>query len=135
MNLTDPTGEIPPLLLILEYIWDALNIAHDVITEDEIGLVNDIAAFYIPLYPAGITKVCKIGKNLPKFTKKMLSNSKTMYEGRKIRKVDELVSKFGGKAENWKKRKGWDEFGNEWHWYENNGNRVGIKRAGEPDPF
>ena len=70
-----------------------------------------------------------------KFTKKLLSTSELIAKGRNIKKVDRLVEKFGGKAKDWKKMKGWDAHGNEFHWYENNGNRVGIKPAGEPDPF
>ncbi len=31
-----------------------------------------------------------------------------MFKGRKIRKVNELVEKFGGKAKDWKKMKGWN---------------------------
>ncbi len=66
----------------------------------------------------------------------MLSNSKTLYRGRSINKVDELVKKFGGRAKKWVKKKGWDDFGKEWHWYEHPGiGRVGIKPAGSPDPF
>ncbi|ACM22012.1 RHS repeat protein [Geotalea daltonii FRC-32] len=78
------------------------------------------------LLPIGMTE---------KFTKSILSSSEIIAKGRNIRKVDELVEKFGGKAKDWLKKKGWDEFGKEWHWYENNGNKVGKKPAGSPDPF
>lgn len=69
------------------------------------------------------------------FTKRMLSSSEIIAKGRNIRKVEELVEKFGGKAKDWLKKKGWDEAGKEWHWYENQGQRVGKKPAGQPDPF
>ena len=69
------------------------------------------------------------------FTRKMLATAETIAEGPQIRKVDELVEKFGGKRKHWKKKKGWDEHGDEWHWYENKGMKVGKKRPGEPDPF
>jgi len=70
-----------------------------------------------------------------KFTKQMLSSSEKIAEGRRIHKVEELVEKFGGKVKDWVKKKGWDERGQEWHWYENKGKREGLKRVGEPDPF
>jgi RHS repeat-associated protein len=70
-----------------------------------------------------------------KFTKEMLSNAETIAKGGAIRKVDELVEEFGGKAKDWIKKKGWDEYGDEWHWYENQGRKEGVKRAGEHDPF
>jgi RHS repeat-associated protein len=69
------------------------------------------------------------------FTRKMLSTSEVIAEGSKIEKVAELVEEFGGKARDWVKKKGFDAMGNEWHWYENQGRRVGVKPAGEPDPF
>jgi hypothetical protein len=56
--------------------------------------------------------------------------------GRRIGKADELVTKFGGKAETWKKMKTWDEFGDEIHYYEHPGiGVVGAKWAGFSDPF
>jgi RHS repeat-associated protein len=67
--------------------------------------------------------------------KQILRNSEQIAKGDKIRKVEELCEKFGGKAKDWVKKKGWDSKGNEWHWYENNGTKVGWKPAGEPDPF
>lgn len=66
----------------------------------------------------------------------MLSTSETIAKGSGIRKVDELVEKFGGRRKDWSKKKGWDASGQEWHWYEGpNGMKVGLKKAGEPDPF
>ena len=67
--------------------------------------------------------------------KEITRNSEQIAKGDKIRKVEELCEKFGGKAKDWVKKKGWDSKGNEWHWYENNGTKVGWKPAGEPDPF
>ena len=69
---------------------------------------------------------------LPKLTKETKSNSKKM---RKIDKIDELVELFGGRKNDWVKKKGWDEYGQEWHWYEKHGQIFGQKRAGEHDPF
>ncbi|QLQ32442.1 MAG: hypothetical protein HZT40_13575 [Candidatus Thiothrix singaporensis] len=77
-----------------------------------------------------------LGSVIKKAADKILSSSSELIaKGRNIRKVDELVEKFGGKAKDWKKKKGWDEKGQEWHWYENNGRKVGMKKAGEVDPF
>lgn len=70
-----------------------------------------------------------------KFTKKLLSTSELMFKGRRIKKVDRLVGLFGGKKRDWKKMKGWDDIGDEYHWYENRGKRVGLKRKGDTDPF
>ncbi|WP_019671776.1 hypothetical protein [Psychrobacter lutiphocae] len=57
-------------------------------------------------------------------------------EGGRIDKVHILVEKFGGEAKNWKKMKGWDNNGREYHWYQlKNAPSVGWKRAGEHDPF
>ena len=63
------------------------------------------------------------------------TNSEIIAKGSRIRKVDELVQKFGGRTKDWVKKKGRDSLGQEWHWYENNGKKVGWKRAGEHDPF
>ena len=72
----------------------------------------------------------------PKFTKEMISNSQVIARGRDIRKIDDLVAKFGGARKGWVKRKGWDATGQEWHWYEHHGiGRVGVKQPGEADPF
>ncbi len=54
---------------------------------------------------------------------------------KKLQKIDELVRLSGGKPKYWITKKGWHEYGQERHWYENSGRRVGLKRAGEPDPF
>jgi RHS repeat-associated protein len=67
--------------------------------------------------------------------KQITSNSEKIAQGDKIRKVEQLCEKFGGKAQDWIKKKGWDSNGNEYHWYENLGEKVGWKRAGELDPF
>jgi RHS repeat-associated protein len=67
--------------------------------------------------------------------KQVCTNSQKIAKGNDIRKVDELVQKFGGKAKDWIKKKGWDEQGNEWHWYENSGRKIGWKLLGDDDPF
>ena len=70
------------------------------------------------------------------FTSEMGSRAEVIAKGRKIRKVDELVRQYGGRARNWKKKKTWDASGNEIHYYEHPGiGRVGTKWAGEHDPF
>jgi RHS repeat-associated protein len=71
----------------------------------------------------------------PVFTRQMLSKSKIIAEGPRIDKVDKLVERFGGIPGNWKKKKGTDSNGREWHWYEYKGKRYGEKPAGDPDPF
>jgi hypothetical protein len=72
----------------------------------------------------------------PFFTKEMLSKSQVIARGPGIMKIDDLVAKFGGTRKGWTKKKGWDAKGQEWHWYEHQGiGRVGVKRAGSPDPF
>ena len=53
----------------------------------------------------------------PEWTSKMLSESEVIAQGYNIREVDELVRIYGGNPKGWKKMKGWDENGQEWHWY------------------
>jgi hypothetical protein len=56
--------------------------------------------------------------------------------GTRIHKIDKLVEYFGGTKGGWKKMKGWDDANYEWHWYEHHGvGKVGLKAAGDPDPF
>jgi RHS repeat-associated protein len=62
-------------------------------------------------------------------------NSESIAARNNIRKVEELCERFGGKAKDWVKKKGWDDKGREWHWYEKNGQKFGVKPAGRPDPF
>jgi hypothetical protein len=72
----------------------------------------------------------------PVFTKEMLSRSQVIARGKSIDKIDDLVAKFGGTRGGWVKKKGWDAAGREWHWYEHQGiGRIGVKAAGDPDPF
>jgi RHS repeat-associated protein len=71
-----------------------------------------------------------------KITKEMNSQSIPMAKGADIRKVDSLVSKFGGPAKDWSKVKTWDASGREIHYYSHpNHGKVGIKLAGQDDPF
>jgi hypothetical protein len=71
-----------------------------------------------------------------RFTREMIADSEVIARGSKIRKIDELVSTFGGTNKGWVKKKGWDASGNEWHWYEHHGiGRKGVKPAGDVDPF
>ena len=62
-------------------------------------------------------------------------NSKKIASKRNIDKVDTLCEKFGGKPADWIKKKGWDDKGREWHWYEKNGEKFGLKPNGAHDPF
>ncbi|MCU7863842.1 MAG: hypothetical protein KZQ92_07675, partial [Candidatus Thiodiazotropha sp. (ex Lucinoma borealis)] len=61
----------------------------------------------------------------------------TIARGKQINKVKQLCNKWGGKSGDWKKKKGWDQYGDEYHWYskKGSGEKYGWKRAGEPDPF
>ncbi len=71
------------------------------------------------------------------FTKEMVSSRRIIAEGRDIRKVEQLVERFGGKAAKWKKYATTDAAtGLEVHWYECDGvGKVGVKFEGEFDPF
>ena len=59
--------------------------------------------------------------SLPSFTRDFLARSKVIARGSRIRDVDRLVSEYGGRRSNWAKKKSWDDFGQEWHWYEHHG--------------
>lgn len=65
----------------------------------------------------------------------LAQSAENIAHGNKIRKVKVLCEKWGGKPKEWKKRKGWSYDGKEYHWYERNGQKYGMKRAGQPDPF
>jgi hypothetical protein len=70
------------------------------------------------------------------FTAEMLARSKVIARGRRIKRIADLVTKFGGTSRGWVKKKSWDSSGQEWHWYEHHAlGRVGLKKLGEPDPF
>ena len=69
-------------------------------------------------------------------TRMMHSTARIIAEGRRIHKVDQLVAKFGGQANKWVKMSAVDAAGREIHWYQHPGiGKVGIKLAGQPDPF
>jgi RHS repeat-associated protein len=53
----------------------------------------------------------------PDWNKTMLSEAEIIAQGRNIREVQNLVKQFGGDVKGWKKMKGWDANGQEWHWY------------------
>ena len=57
--------------------------------------------------------------------------------GKNIKKLKNLIDKWGGKGRDWRKMKGTDAQGREWHWYQKRGDgtRYGIKPPGKPDPF
>jgi RHS repeat-associated protein len=77
------------------------------------------------------------GRNLVQITKFIKNNSEVIKVGTGIRKIDRILDLFGGRSKDWVKKKGWDEAGNEFHWYEERGTGrvVGAKPAGELDPF
>jgi RHS repeat-associated protein len=69
-------------------------------------------------------------------TREMHATARVIARGGAIRKVAELVAKFGGQAKNWTKMSTVDAAGREIHWYQHPSiGKVGIKLAGEPDPF
>jgi RHS repeat-associated protein len=55
------------------------------------------------------------------FTRQMLAGALRIATGRDIDEVDRLVKDYGGTAKGWRKMKGWDAQGREWHWYEHTG--------------
>jgi len=72
----------------------------------------------------------------PIFTRHIASEVRVIARGKGIKKIKELLRRFGGTKDGWRKMKGVDEFGQDWHWYQHHGKgRVGMKRAGEKDPF
>ena len=88
------------------------------------------------LPPPPLTKAVPANAPRVNITKEMAANSEVIARGASIRKIDELILKFGGTTKCWIKKKGWDAAGNEWHWYEHHGiGRVGVKLIGEIDPF
>ena len=66
-----------------------------------------------------------------------LSQVKVIFYGKNIRKWQKLVQKWGGRAKDWRKKKGFDEAGKEWHWYKKRGDgtKYGLKKKGDLDPF
>jgi hypothetical protein len=57
--------------------------------------------------------------------------------GKNIRKLQELIKRWGGRGKDWRKMKGKDAQGREWHWYQKRGDgtKHGLKQKGKPDPF
>jgi len=141
INFIDPDGHIGLLAAVLTG-FAVLNILLTI--QDGIGMFRTLsdpdASTSDKALSVGFFALAMSGGGFSggvKFTKKMLSTSKIIAEGSGIRKLDTLIDRFGGRARDWVKKKGWDEFGEEWHWYEHKGSgrRVGVKPAGEPDPF
>jgi len=65
---------------------------------------------------------------IPKNT--IITDCKTIAEGRKIRIVERLSDKYGGRIKNWKKRVGKVEsakYIHDIHWYENKNKQYGAK--------
>ncbi len=73
---------------------------------------------------------------VPKFTKGMKARATVIARGKGIDKANVLVQRYGGQTKKWRKMKTTADDGFEVHWYEHQGiGKVGIKWAGEPDPF
>ena len=71
-----------------------------------------------------------------RFTADMNSRAKPIALPGDIDKIEEIKSLFGGRTKDWSKMKTWDSAGREIHYYSGpNGMKVGIKFAGELDPF
>jgi hypothetical protein len=103
---------------------------------DSVGLAAQWGAFFIGPVAKMVDRADNAPKGVANFTKEMLNGSEVIAKGSSIRKIDDLVEKFGGTKKGWTKKKGWDANGQEWHWYEHHGiGRVGIKLPGVPDPF
>lgn len=86
------------------------------------------------------TNVEKANKYKPAdyIIKQASQNATEIAKGGNIDKVDELVAKFGGDRNSWKKMKGTDKQGREWHWYvRGDGSKIGwkIKGVHPHDPF
>ncbi len=66
-----------------------------------------------------------------------LTNIKRIASGKNIRKLQEIVRKWGGRGKDWRKMKGFDKHGKELHWYQKRGDgtKYGIKQKGDLDPF
>ncbi len=63
-----------------------------------------------------------------RLSRRTLSTSRVIAGGRRIRDVEGLVSRYGGRASRWVKKEGVDEAGRLWHWYEHHGiGRVELK--------
>ena len=78
----------------MTHCGNLLNIAHDIITGDKVDLAADIAAFYIPYFPAGITKICKItSKSVTKIDPNKISH---IFDQAK-HGLQPLVNQFGSK--------------------------------------
>jgi hypothetical protein len=59
---------------------------------------------------------------------RMFSQAQVIAKGRRIGDVNRLIREYGGTRQGWRKMKGWDETGQEWHWYEHTGiGRVEFK--------
>ncbi|MFK2853934.1 RHS repeat-associated core domain-containing protein [Dyella humi] len=110
------TGDVAELETLLDATGDEAQVARIRTAIDDLKLANANKP------PADVIK-------------QVSTNSEEIAKGNRIRKVDELVRRFGGKARDWCKKKGWDAEGNEWHWYENNGRKIGWKLNGDYDPF
>ena len=57
VNKFDPNGCIP-----LDTIWDIGNVVYDIIVGDDVALVADTAALFVPYVPAGATKLVKAAR-------------------------------------------------------------------------
>jgi RHS repeat-associated protein len=135
----DPVNFVDPQGLFLDTILDVGFVLYDLyeLATDRCNRGDNLTALGLDLGGLLIPGVTGGGSlyRLSKISRKTASTAELIAKGRDIDKVDDLVRLFGGKARDWKKMKGVDEVGAEWHWYENRGMKVGKKRPGEVDPF
>ncbi len=140
INSIDPNGHIGLLagvligLSILNILWtiqDGIGLFRklgdpDASTEDK---ALSIGFFALAVAGGGYSGGVK-------FTKKMISTARVIARGTGIHKIDRIIERFGGRPQDWVKKATKDEFGTEWHYYEHkSGRRIGVKPAGELDPF
>jgi len=55
------------------------------------------------------------------------SNSRVIKKGKGIRDWKRLQREYGGDPKKWSKKSSIDEYGQEWHWYEYNGEVFELK--------
>lgn len=84
--------------------------------------------------PAAIPKCAvALARLIAMLTRRMISQSRVISKGRRIRDVERLVKTYGGRASGWVKKSSprFEEDGQqyEYHWYEHPGlGRVELKR-------
>ncbi|MCK5147777.1 RHS repeat-associated core domain-containing protein [bacterium] len=135
LNLVDPGGDLAfiPILLgawaIAEFglsVWDIFDAGRTLLDPcaswGDKGITT-LGAFAGLILPGGGWD--DLAKGGVKLTRTMLSKSHVIAKGSKIRQVNSLVSKYGGKSSKWVKKSSEAMFVNgrmiEVHWYEHPG--------------